>query len=196
MGNRMALDAFDAVQDGAVSPLRNRVEHAQIIALEDIPRFAELGVIAAMQPTHATSDMNMAEDRIGPERIKGGYAWRRLLDSGAVLASGSDFPVELANPWYGLYAAVTRQSRGGEPDGGWYADQALTRAEALHSFTLAAAYAAHQEDHLGSLEAGKWADFIIIDRDYFQVPASEIDDIQVLETWVGGERVFKAGETR
>jgi predicted amidohydrolase YtcJ len=195
-GNRIALDAFDRAQDGEKSALRNRVEHAQIIALEDIPRFAELGVIASVQPTHATSDMNMAEDRIGPERIKGGYAWRRLLDSGAVLASGSDFPVELANPWHGLYAAVTRQSRAGLPEGGWYADQALTRAEALHSFTLAAAYAAHQEDRLGSLEAGKWADFIIIDRDYFRVPASEIDDIQVLETWIGGKRVFAVGEAQ
>jgi len=196
LGNRMALDAFDEVQGGDNSPLRNRVEHAQIIALDDIPRFAELGVIASMQPTHATSDMNMAEDRIGPDRIKGGYAWRRLLDSGAVLASGSDFPVELANPWHGLYAAVTRQSRAGEPDGGWYSDQALSRAEALHSFTLAAAFAAHQEDRLGSLEPGKWADFIVIDRNYFEVPASEIDDIEVLETWVGGERVFVAEETR
>jgi predicted amidohydrolase YtcJ len=195
-GNRLALDAFDATQGGKPSQLRNRVEHAQIIALEDIPRFAELGVIAAVQATHATSDMNMAEDRIGPERIKGGYAWRRLLDSGAVLANGSDFPVELANPWHGLYAAVTRQNRAGEPHDGWYADQALTRAEALHSFTLANAYAAHQEDRLDSLEAGKWADFIVIDRDYFEVPASEIDDIQVLETWVAGEKVFAAEESQ
>ncbi len=193
LGNRMALDAFDAVQGGKPSPLRNRIEHAQIIAPADLPRFAELGVIASMQPTHATSDMNMAEDRVGAERIKGGYAWRRLLESGAVIASGSDFPVELANPWHGLYAAVTRQSRGGVPEGGWYADQALTRAEALHSFTLAAAYAAHQDASRGSLEPGKWADFILIDRDYFDIPASEIDDIQVLETWVGGKRVFQAG---
>ncbi|MDH3372965.1 MAG: amidohydrolase [Gammaproteobacteria bacterium] len=196
LGNRMALDAFDAVQGGKPSPLRNRIEHAQIIALADLPRFAKLGVIASMQPTHATSDMNMAEDRVGAERIKGGYAWRRLLESGAVIASGSDFPVELANPWHGLYAAVTRQSRDGEPEGGWYADQALTRAEALHTFTLAAAYAAHQEDRLGSLEPGKWADFVMIDRDYFDIPASEIDDIQVLETWVGGKRVFQAGGTQ
>lgn len=193
-GNRMALDAFDRVQHGAVSPLRNRVEHAQVIALDDIPRFAALGVIASMQPTHATSDMNMAEDRVGAERIRGAYAWRRLLDSGAVLAGGSDFPVEQANPWHGLYAAVTRQSRSGEPQDGWYPEQALDRAEALHSFTLAAAVAAHQEDRLGSLEPGKWADFIIIDRDYFKVPAAEIDDIQVLETWVAGKRVFTAGE--
>jgi len=192
LGNRMALDAFDKGQNGKPSALRNRVEHAQIIALEDIPRFAELGVIASMQPTHATSDKNMAEDRVGPDRILGGYAWRRLLDSGAVIASGSDFPVELSNPFHGLYAAVTRQGRDGEPEDGWYADQALTRAEALHSFTLAAAYAANQEDRLGSLERGKWADFIIIDRDYFTVPAAEIDDIQVLQTWVGGEKVYDA----
>jgi predicted amidohydrolase YtcJ len=194
LGNRMALDAFASVQGGKPSPLRNRIEHAQIIALDDIPRFAELGVIASMQPTHASSDMNMAEDRIGPERILGGYAWRRLLDSGAVVASGSDFPIENPNPWHGLYAAVTRQNRAGEPAGGWYADQAMTRAEALHSFTLAAAYAAHAEDRLGSLEPGKWADFIVVDRDYFEIPESEIDDIQVLETWVGGERVYDASQ--
>ena len=191
-GNRMALDAFARAQDGERSTLRNRVEHAQIIALDDIPRFAELGVIASMQPTHATSDKNMAEDRVGPERIRGGYAWRRLLDSGAVIASGSDFPVELSNPFHGLYAAISRQDRGGQPAGGWYPDQALTRIEALHSFTLAAAYAAHQEDRLGSLEPGKWADFIVIDRDYFEVPVEEIDDIRVLQTWVGGRRVFDA----
>jgi predicted amidohydrolase YtcJ len=191
LGNRMALDAFARVQGGKPSPLRNRIEHAQVVALEDIPRFAELGVIASMQATHATSDKNMAEDRIGPERILGAYAWRRMLDAGAVLANGSDFPVELSNPFHGLYAAVTRRDRAGEPGGGWYADQALTRAEALRSFTLDAAFAARQEDRLGSLEAGKWADFIVIDRDYFAIPESQIDDIRVLETWVGGSRVFR-----
>ena len=193
LGNRMVLDAFEKAQGGKPSPLRNRVEHAQIITLEDIPRFAELGVIASMQATHATSDMNMAEDRIGPKRILGGYAWRRILDTGAVLANGSDFPVELSNPFHGLYASVTRQGRDGEPEGGWYSDQALSRAEALHSFTLAAAYAARQEDRLGSLEPGKWADFIVIDRDYFDIPESEIDDIKVLQTWVAGEIAFEAG---
>lgn len=190
LGNRMVIEAFDETQQGKPSAFRNRIEHAQIVALDDIPRFAELGLIASMQPIHATSDMNMAEDRVGPVRIFGGYAWRKMLDSGAVVASGSDFPVELPNPFLGLYAAVTRMDRDGRPDGGWYADQAMTRAEALHSFTLAAAYAAHQEDRLGSLEPGKWADFIVIDRDYFTVPESEIDDIVVLETWIGGERVY------
>lgn len=194
LGNRMALDAFRRVQGGEPSPLRNRIEHSQIVTLEDIPRFAELGVIASMQATHATSDKNMAEDRIGPDRILGGYAWRRMLDAGVVLANGSDFPVELSNPFHGLYASVTRQGRDGEPDGGWYADQSLSRAEALHSFTLAAAYAARQEDRLGSLEPGKWADFIIIDRDYFTIPAAEIDDIVVLETWVGGRRAYQRQE--
>jgi predicted amidohydrolase YtcJ len=194
LGNRMALDSFDRVQGGRPSPLRNRIEHSQIVTLEDIPRFAELGVIASMQATHATSDKNMAEDRIGPDRILGGYAWRRMLDAGVVLANGSDFPVELSNPFHGLYASVTRQGRDGEPEGGWYADQNLTRAEALHSFTLAAAYAARQEDRLGSLEPGKWADFIIIDRNYFTIPASDIDDIVVLETWVGGQRAYQRQE--
>ena len=195
LGNRMALDAFEKAQDGRPSSIRNRIEHAQIIALDDIPRFSALGVIASIQATHATSDKNMAEDRVGTERILGGYAWRRLLDSGAVLANGSDFPVELSNPFHGLYASVTRQGRDGEPEGGWYPDQALTRAEALHSFTLAAAFAAHQEDRMGSLEAGKWADFIIIDRDYFAIPASEIDDIKVLQTWVGGKQVYERNDT-
>lgn len=195
LGNRMALDAFAKAQNGEPSPLRNRIEHSQIVTLDDIPRFAELGIIASMQATHATSDKNMAEDRIGPERILGGYAWRRMLDAGVVLANGSDFPVELSNPFHGLYASVTRQGRDGEPDGGWYADQALTRAETLHSFTLAAAFAARQEDRLGSLEPGKWADFIVIDRDYFTIPASEIDDIVVLETWVAGEQAYVRAET-
>jgi predicted amidohydrolase YtcJ len=194
LANRQSLDVFEAVQDGKPSPLRNRIEHAQVIAPRDLRRFAELGIIAAMQPIHATSDMNMAEDRVGRERIRGAYAWRSLLDSGAVIAGGSDFPVELPNPFLGLYAAVAREDRNGRPPGGWYPEEAMTRAEALHAFTLAAAYAAHQETRIGSLEPGKWADFIIVDRDYFSVPASDIDDIRVLETWVGGEQVFRAGD--
>ena len=194
LGNRMALNSFAKVQDGQPSPLRNRIEHAQIVALEDIPRFAELGIIASMQATHATSDKNMAEDRVGPERLLGGYAWRRMLDAGVVVANGSDFPVELSNPFHGLYAAVTRQDRSGMPEGGWHADQALTRAEALHSFTLAGAFAARQEDRLGSLEPGKWADFIVLDRNYFSIPADQIDDIVVLETWVAGGKTFDREE--
>lgn len=198
LGNKQAFDAIEKAQGGKPSPMRNRIEHAQVVRLEDIPRFGALGVIASMQATHATSDMNMAEDRVGPERIKGAYAWRKILDTGGIIANGSDFPVELANPMHGLYASVTRRNRAGLPEKGWYAGEALSREETLHSFTWAAAYAAHQEDRLGSLEPGKWADFIVVDRDYFEIPENEIDDIQVLQTWVGGDLVFEicADETQ
>lgn len=189
-GNRVVLDAFERhMTQQQRSVLRPRIEHAQVIALSDIPRIAQLGVIASIQPTHATSDMNMAEDRVGAERIKGAYAWRALLNSGVRLAAGSDFPVELANPFHGLYAAVTRSDRNGKPPGGWRAHEKLTREEALRIFTLDAAFAAHMENAVGSLEPGKWADFILIDRDYFKVDESEIDDIHVLATYVGGQRV-------
>lgn len=189
-GNRVVLDAFEQqMTQQQRARLRPRIEHAQVIALADIPRFAQLGVIASVQPTHATSDMNMAEDRVGAERIKGAYAWRALLNSGVRLAGGSDFPVELANPFHGLYAAVTRSGRDGKPPGGWRAHEKLTREEALRIFTLDAAWAAHMEDAVGSLEPGKWADFILIDHDYFKVDESEIDDIKVAATYVGGRRV-------
>lgn len=190
LANKQALDAFERVQGGAPSAFRNRIEHAQVVRLGDIPRFKDLGIVASMQGTHATSDMNMAEHRIGPERIKGAYAWRKFLDVGAIIANGSDFPIELPNPMHGLYASVTRKNRDGLPDSGWYPAESMSRAEALHSFTWAAAYAAHQEDRVGSLEPGKWADFIVVDRDYFKIPESEIDDIQVIQTWIGGELIF------
>jgi len=189
-GNRLVLDTLESQLTAEQRrALRPRIEHAQVLALDDIARLARLGVIASIQPTHATSDMNMAEARLGPERIKGAYAWRKLLDAGARLAGGSDFPVELPNPFYGLYAAVTRQDRNGQPPGGWYGGEKLTREEALRLFTLDAAYAGHMENALGSLEPGKWADFILVDRDYFKVPDSDIDDTRVLATYVGGRRV-------
>jgi predicted amidohydrolase YtcJ len=193
-GNRTVLEAFANVREmQGDQGLRHRIEHSQIVNLDDIPRFRELDIIASMQPTHATSDMNMAEDRVGPVRIRGAYAWRTFLDQGTVIAAGSDFPVELSNPFHGLYSAVTRADHDGNPTGGWYPEQILTREEALHGFTLGAAYAGHMEDVVGSLEPGKWADFILIDRDYFEVPEDEIWQIRVLETWLAGERVFQAG---
>lgn len=191
--NRQVLDGFEYVQNelGDQSELRHRIEHAQIVALEDIPRFVDLNLIASMQQTHATSDMNMAEDRVGSERIQGAYAWQTFLNQGTVIAAGSDFPVEDVNPFYGLYSAVTRKDHEGMPPGGWYSEHQMSRIEALRSFTLDAAYAAHQEDVIGTLEPGKWADFILIDRDYFDVPASEIWQIEVLQTWLAGEKVYE-----
>lgn len=192
-GNRQVLDAFEYAQSKTENKgLRNRVEHAQIVALEDIPRFKELNIIASMQPTHATSDKNMAEDRVGAQRIKGGYAWQTFLDQETVVAAGSDFPVEHSNPFYGLYSAVTRMGQDGEPEGGWYPNESLSRVEALRAFTIDAAYAAHQEKVLGSIEPGKWADFILINEDYFEVNESEIWKIKVLETWVAGNQVYLA----
>jgi predicted amidohydrolase YtcJ len=189
--NRQVLNAFEAAYrtvGGRV--LRNRIEHAQVVALSDIPRFKQLDLIASMQPTHATGDMNMAEARIGPERLKGAYAWRAFLDQGTVIAGGSDFPVESDNPFFGLHAAVTRTDHANQPPGGWHPEQAMTLLEAFRAFTLAAAYAEHQEQSLGSLEPGKWADFIVIDRDLFKIAPADIWKIRVLETWLGGERVY------
>ena len=189
--NRQVLDGFEAAYKAVGGrELRNRIEHAQIIALSDIPRFKQLDLIASMQPTHATSDMNMAEDRIGAERLKGAYAWRTMLKQGTVIAAGSDFPVESDNPFFGLYSAVTRMDHEGHPAGGWHPEQAMTLTEAFRAFTLDAAYAQHQEKTIGSLEPGKWADFIVIDRDLFKVPPADIWKIKVEQTWVGGRRVF------
>ncbi len=191
-GNRQILDGYQALiakyRNGA---LRHRVEHAQVVALEDIPRFKALGVIPSMQPTHATSDQNMAEQRVGPQRIQGAYAWRTFLAQGSRIACGSDFPIESPNPFEGMHAAVTRQNNAGVPAGGWYKRQAMTLTEALRCFTLDAAYAAHQEKVIGSLEPGKWADFIVTGQDLFAVPAEQIGKIEVLQTWVAGKRVFQ-----
>ena len=191
-GNRQILDAYaQLIPKYNNVELRHRIEHAQVVALEDIPRFKALGIIPSMQPTHATSDQNMAEQRVGHERIKGAYAWRTFLDQGSRIACGSDFPVESPNPFEGLHAAVTRQNNAGVPAGGWYKNQAMTLTEGFRCFTLDAAYAAHQENVIGTLEPGKWADFIMIDRDLFKVPAEQIGKTQVLQTWMGGKRVYK-----
>jgi predicted amidohydrolase YtcJ len=193
-GNRQVLDAYQQLiprykrQGGAA--LRHRIEHAQVVAPADIARFRSIGIVPSMQPTHATSDMNMAEQRVGPQRIKGAYAWRTFLKQGSRIACGSDFPVESANPFFGIHAAVTRQDAAGQPAAGWYANEAMTLKEALRCFTLDAAYAGHQERSTGSLEKGKWADFIVIDRDLFAIPAADIHKVGVLQTWVGGRQVY------
>ncbi len=190
--NRLALDAFaHTFSTSGGKALRNRIEHAQVVAPDDLPRFSQLGVLPSMQPTHATSDMNMAEDRIGEARMEGAYAWQTLLKSGIALPLGSDFPVELANPFYGIHAAVTRQDRNNNPVDGWYAHEALTVEQAFRGFTLDAAYAAHMEDKIGTLTPGKWADFIIIDRDIFAIPAEDLWKPEVLATYVAGEKQFE-----
>jgi predicted amidohydrolase YtcJ len=191
-GNHQILDGYELlVKQTATSGLRHRIEHAQVVTLPDIARFKSIGIIPSMQPTHATSDMNMAEQRVGPERIKGAYAWRTFLKQGSRIACGSDFPVESPNPFFGIHAAVTRQDAHGQPAAGWHADQAMTLKEAFRCFTLDAAYAAHQENTIGSLEVGKWADFIVIDQDLFKMPARDIYKTGVLQTWVAGRQVYQ-----
>ncbi|WP_269521231.1 amidohydrolase [Alteromonas sp. BMJM2] len=189
--NHVALNEFESTFDRiGGSELRNRIEHAQVIAPDDLARFSGLKVLPSMQPTHATSDKNMAEDRIGKDRMKGAYAWKTLLDSGIALPLGSDFPVELANPFYGLHAAVTRQDRDNQPVKGWYAHEALSIEQAFKGFTLDAAYAGHMEDTLGTLTPGKWADFILVDQDIFSIEPQHIWKTKVLSTYVAGEHVF------
>jgi len=188
--NMIVMDNYEQLINETNSRgLRHRIEHAQVLRYEDILRFAELGVIPSMQATHATSDKNMAQDRLGEIRIQGAYAWRKLLDAGAIIANGSDFPVESPNPFFGLHASITRQDHNNEPSGGWFPEERMTRAEAFASFTIDAAYAGHQEELLGTLEPGKKADFIIIDRDLFEIPESEIWQTKVLQTWVNGLQV-------
>jgi predicted amidohydrolase YtcJ len=192
--NRIVLDTFERVQREVPGSraLRMRVEHAQILDAKEIPRFAALGVIASMQATHATSDMPWVPARIGRARMEeGAYVWRKILATGAVIANGSDFPVEEPDPMRGLYAAITRQDASGLPRDGWMADQRMTRQEALVSFTRSAAFAAHAESLTGSLEAGKLADLVVISSDIMRVPAHDILETSVRMTVVGGELVYE-----
>jgi predicted amidohydrolase YtcJ len=187
--NRMVLDAYAAALGGQNNK-RFRIEHAQVVSLEDIPLFGKYSVIASMQATHATSDMPWAEARLGTERVKGAYAWRRFLSLGVHIADGSDFPVENPNPLWGFYAAITRQDRNGKPESGWFPDQRMTRDEALRSWTLEGAYAAFEEDSKGSLEPGKAADFVMLSGDIMQLPPSEILKTRVTMTVAAGEVVY------
>ncbi len=192
-GNRLALDTYErALGAAAAGDHRWRVEHAQILSPGDLLRFAKLHVIASMQPTHGTSDMPWAEDRIGPQRIVGAYAWRRLRDSGARLAFGSDFPVESVDPRLGLYSAVSRADADGKPAGGWMPQEKLTAFEALRGFTLDAAYAGFAENELGSLAVGKRADFVVLKEDPLAVPDARLRTLDVLATYVDGKPVYEA----
>ena len=187
-GVRTVIDSYAAA--GVVANDRYRVEHLQVIAPDDVRKLVQHGIIASMQPTHATSDMYWAEARLGPERVRGAYAWRTVLDAGGRLALGSDFPVEEVNPFFGIYAAVTRQDQEGKPPGGWYPTQRLTLAEAVRGFTIDAAYAAFEETSRGTIEVGKLADFTIVEGDFLATPATELYKAKVRATVVGGNVVY------
>ncbi len=188
------LDAFAASLKAvpAAKDPRLRIEHAQVVRKADVERFRSLGVIASMQPSHSSSDMRWADARLGPGRTDGAYAWRWFLDEGVPLAFGSDFPVEVADPLWGIYAAVTRQDRRGNPPGGWHPSQKLTVAEAITAHTRGAAYAGFDEDRLGQLKVGMRADFTVFDRDLFAVTPAEILEARVIATVVEGNVLFHA----
>jgi predicted amidohydrolase YtcJ len=191
--NRTVLEAYGAALEGT-NALRFRIEHAQVVAPADFELFRKFSIVASIQATHATSDMRWAEARLGPERLKGAYAWRRFLELGVAVANGSDFPVESPNPLLGFYAAITRQDRNGEPEAGWFPDQRMTREEALRSWTLGGAYAAFEEGSKGSLAVGKLADFVMLSADIMSVPPREILNTRVTMTVVDGKVVYS--ETR
>lgn len=186
--NYMVLETYDKLLAND-EDRRWRVEHAQVIDEEDFKYFSK-NIIPSVQPTHATSDMYWAEDRLGEERIKGAYAYKKLLDQAGILALGTDFPVEEVSPFLTFYAAVARQDTDNFPEDGFMKEQALSREETLKGMTIWAAYANFEEKEKGSIEAGKFADFIILDRDIMKVENSEIPEIKVLETYVNGEKVY------
>ncbi len=188
-----ALNIYEeALQENPKNDHRFRIEHSQIVNYDDIPRYKQLGVIPAMQPQHAVSDMPWTEDRIGPERIKGAYAFRSFLDEGLIIPCGSDFPVEIPNPLIGIHNAVTREDENGYPEGGWLPEQKMTIEEAIKGYTIWAAYAAFQENILGSIEVGKLADFTILDHDILTIEPKDILNTKPIYTIVGGEIRYQA----
>jgi predicted amidohydrolase YtcJ len=190
--NTWILNAFEKAREAnGVRDSRHRSEHAQVLIDEDIPRFAELGVVASMQPTHCITDKRFAEKRIGRERSRGAYAWRRLLDAGVKIAFGTDYSVEPLPPLEGIYAAVTRKDRLGEPGDGWFPDQKLTAEEAIELYTLGSAYAQFMEDRKGMIKEGYLADMVIYDRDFMTLPEEEIMQALVDYTIVGGKVVYE-----
>lgn len=195
-GNRVVLDAYEqALKTTPTADHRFRVEHAQTLHYDDIPRFAHLGVIPSMQASHQTSDMYWIGKRLGPTRVLGAYAWRSLINSGVVIPNGSDFPVEQVNPLISFHASIARQDANDWPAGGWQPEQRMTREEALRSMTLWPAYSAFQEKDMGSLTPGKLADFVILDQDIMRVPAELVLKTNVLATYVGGRAVYEKTST-
>jgi len=192
--NALVLDAFESALKGVdVAALRPRLEHAQIMTKADMVRLGKLGVIASVQPTHAISDMWFAEDRLGPERVKGLYAFRSIIDSGARITLGSDAPVENLDPLTGFYAAITRVSPDGttpQGPGGWFPEQRLTRQEALRGMTIDPAYASFTETTLGSLETGKRADYVVLSQDIMSIPVNDILKTRVIATVIDGRVAY------
>jgi predicted amidohydrolase YtcJ len=189
--NAELLSAIEELSDTYKGDRRWRIEHAQIVDPADLPRFGRNSIIASMQPTHETSDWQMAEARMGAARLGGSYAWRAMLQNHVPLAFGSDYPVESPNPFPGLAAAVSRQDAEGLPPGGWFPEQKLSIEEAFAAFTRGGAFASFAEDRLGTLEPGRFADFIFIDRDIFaNLDQRAVRETRVLETYVAGRRVW------
>src|SRR5208282_5801031 len=175
---------------GIPTTARNRIEHAQVVDPADIPRFKQLGVIASMQPNHLLTDMNWAEDRLGPARAAYSYAWKAFLDAGVPLAFGTDYPVEPVTPFRGLYAAVTRMNESGTKT--YYPENKITRGQALYAYTQGSAYAEFAEKHKGKLVSGYDADFVLVDRDLYRVDAPKILGTRVIETFVAGRHTYIA----
>ncbi|ATY34039.1 amidohydrolase [Sphingomonas psychrotolerans] len=189
--NQQVLDAIEILSETYKGDRRWRIEHAQIVDPRDLPRFGKFGTIASMQPVHQTSDMHMAEARLGEARLAGAYAWRSMLQNGSRLAFGSDFPVESPDPWAGWAASFTRQDASGQPFGGWRPQEAVTREQGWAGFTTGAAYAGFAEDKIGRIAVGMRADFLIVDRDPLLAAPGDLRSTKVIETWVGGDRVWQ-----
>ncbi len=192
--NAEVLAAIDELSKDFTGDRRWRIEHAQIVDPADLPRFAQHGVVASMQPVHQTSDRLMAEARLGPDRLAGAYAWRSMLQNGVPLAFGSDSPVEAPEPFVGMAVAISRQDAHGEPVGGWQPQQTITRQEALAAYTAGAAYAGFAEGRFGELKPGERADFLLIDRDPLTASPEDLRRTVVQQTWIGGQKVYEANQ--
>jgi predicted amidohydrolase YtcJ len=191
--NRICLDVFEAVaKANGRRDRRDRIEHAQVVAPMDFQRFADLKVIASMQPSHQTTDMRWAEDRVGAERIKGAYAWNTMMKNGVRLAFGTDYPVEVISPFRGLYACVTRERPEGGPRNGWEPQEKISLADCIRAYTSGSAYAQFEEGKKGELKLGEYADFVVLSDDLTKIPAAQYTKVHVLRTIVGGKTVYQA----